>query len=430
MSEFAVVINYQFSGEKSTSIILDTVDDVDVGKSTTITSQPMVNGDEVSDHMFRKGATLSIRGTCSLNGSFSQGKIVDANGSRLANFESLFERIQNEAVRCTIYKIQVGTNNDVRFLHRENMVLESVQWKEKINSVNFTLSFKQILVADAVELDVDVDDAYLPNVTEPKTLSFTESLIDYEKIDAAVCDILEQESLWTSGFKTFLAGYGEAALKAAILGVAAGIIAGVLVALNTTPIGWVLTTVGLAIAAEVILIKGIVDAITEAIRKRKYAVETFKFYNNPNKDNEELERFADFIGGIHEEFKELDKSLHVYQVSANEPQEVMLSVYDDYYNFVFTKNNTNGHYSLSLSNIDKTSTKEISDITASPTDFYELTGANYLVKTSKNQRIYLVCPSDEKDDLTNYFIVVSDINPVDFNEIVNKIIKSKIFRNA
>lgn len=430
MSEFAVVINYQFLGEKSTSIILDTVDDVDIGKSTTITSQPMVNGDEVSDHMFKKGATLSIRGMCSLNGSFSQGKIVDANGSRLANFESLFERIQEEGVRCTIYKIQVGSNNDVRFLHRENMVLESLQWKEKINSASFVLNFKQILVADVVELDVDVDDEYLPNVTEPKTLSFTESLIDYEKIDAAVCEILEQESLWTAEFKTFLSGFGASALKSAILGATAIVIAGVLAALNTTPVGWVITAIGLAVAATVILIKGIVDAIREAKRRRKYAIETFRFYNNPNKDDEELERFADFIGSIHEEFKALDKSLHVYQVSADEPQEVMLSVYDDYYNFVFTKNNTTGHYSLSLSNIDKTSTKEISDITASPTDFYELTGANYLVKTNKNQRIYLVCPSDDKDDLTNYFIVVSDINPVDFNEMMNKIIKSKIFRNA
>lgn len=429
MAEFAVVINYQFTGEQSTSIILDTVDDVDVGRRSTITSQPMVNGDEVSDHMYRSGAAMNIRGTCSMNGN--QGTVVNANGSsKLADFEQLFERIQKEGVRCTIYKIKVGADNNVRFLHRENMVLESTNFKEKINELDFTLNFKQVLVANVVEYDVDIDDEYLPNVTEPKTLSFTESLIDYEKIDAAVCEILEKEGLWTSGFKTFIAGFSKAALKSAILAVAAELIAGVLIALNTTPVGWVMTAVGLIITAGVILIKGIVDAIRDAIRRRKYAIETFKFYNNPNKDEEELERFADFIGGIHEEFRALDKSIHVYQISSNEPQEAMISVYDDYYTFVFTKNNTTGKYSLHLTNIDKSSTKEIADITASPTDFYELTGANYLVKTDKNQRVYLICPSDNKDDLTNYFIVVIDINPVDFNETMNKIIKSKIFRNS
>lgn len=428
MSEFAVVINYQFDGEESQSAIIDTVNDVDISRQSTITSQPIVNGDEVSDHMFRQGASMTISGACSLNGS--QGTVINTKGSKLANFEALFERIQKEGVRCTIYKIKVGSDNNVRFLHRENMVLESIQFKEKINGLNFTLSFKQVLVADVVEYDVDTDDAYLPNVTEPATLSFTESLLNYDKIDSTLLEILEQESLWTTEFKNFLSSIAKPGLQAIILGAAATAIAVTLAALNTTPIGWVLTTVGLTVTAVVILVKGIVEAIQEAKRRRKYAIEQFKFYNNDKKDADELQRFNDFIQSIHNEFESLNTALHIYQVSENVPQEAMITVTDDYYIFTFTKNNTNGNYSLRISNVDESNTKELPDITTSPTDFYELSSANCLIKTNNNQRIYLLAPSEDKTDLTKYFIVVADINPDDFNAMITKIIRSKIFKDA
>ena len=39
-------------------------------------------------------------------------------------------------------------------------------------------------------------------------------------------------------------------------------------------------------------------------------------------------------------------------------------------------------------------------------------------------------PTQDKKDLTNYFIVVCDFNPEDFNKIINDVISNHIYRNA
>ena len=51
MSEYAVVINYQLEGEPSKAIVLDTVDDVQINGRSTLTTMPLVNGDQISDHL-------------------------------------------------------------------------------------------------------------------------------------------------------------------------------------------------------------------------------------------------------------------------------------------------------------------------------------------------------------------------------------------
>lgn len=429
MAEFAAVIRYQFDGEEMSSIILDTIDDTSVTSNTTVTQQPVVSGDEISDHQFKLPKTMTITGTCSMNGS--QGLILGTAGSKLANFQELFERIQNEGVLCDIYKIAINNEKDIRFLQRTNMVLESAMWRESINSMQFTLSFRQVIVADVVQYDVDIDDAYMPYITEPSTTSFTNSLIDWSQIDAAVLQILDKESLWTSEFKTYIASLNEKSIVAAGIAIgAAAVIVGAMVALNTTPVGWVITAAALAIGAVVLVGKAIGDAIKKAKRRRKYAIEQFQYYKNSSKNKQELERFSDFLNGIHKDVESLNDVLHVYQISVNEPQEAMISVGDDYYIFTFTKNNVSGKYSLAVENVDKTKTAQMSNVESAPTDMGQITSSNYLVKANNNARIYLLNPSDNKSDLTNYFILVCDFNPDDFNKLINDIISNHIYRNS
>lgn len=429
MSDFACVINFRFNGEDAQSMVLDTIDDVDVSGRATVTTQPMVNGDEVSDHMFKHAKTMTISGIFSMAGS--KGILVDKNEIKLADFEKLFERIQNEAVLCNIYKVSVKNEKDIRFVQRNNMVLESFSWREKINSVGFTLNFRQVLMSNIVEFDVDTDDEFLPNVSEPATLSFTNTLIDWNKIDASICDILEKESLWTTEFKNYINSLGDAALAALLPAAAAAVLIAVMVALNTNPIGWVITAAALVVTAVVLFFKTLINGINEAKRRRKYAIKTFEYYKNNDKKNaQELERFADFISEIHKEFNSIDSLLHIYQVSENVPQEAMVSVGDDYYVFTFTKNNINNKYSLNISNVDNSITKDFADIEASPESFDQVTSSNYLVKAKNNARIYLLNPADNKKDLTNYFIVVCDFNPDDFNKMITDIIGKHIYRDA
>lgn len=429
MSNFAAVIKYQFEGEPVSTIILDTINDTTVNSNTTITQQPIVTGDEISDHQFKLPKTMTISGTCSMNGS--QGIIIDGTGSKLANFQELFERIQNEGILCDIYKININNEKDIRFLQRNNMVIESISWRERINSMEFNINFRQVIIADVVQFDVSLDDNYLPNITEPTTTSFTNTLIDWSQIDASVIKILEKESLITTEFKTYLASLNKDAFIAA--GIAAGVAAVIvtaMVALNTTPIGWIVTAV-VAVAAAVYLVgKAIYDAIKKAKNRRKYAVEQFKYYKNSSKNKQELERFADFLSGIHTDIESLNNILHIYQLSINEPQEAMISVGDDYYIFTFTKNNTNGKYSLNIENVDKSKTGVMSNIESAPENMEQITSSNYLVKANNNSRIYLMNPTQDKKDLTNYFIVVCDFNPDDFTKLINDIISNHIYRNS
>lgn len=426
---FAAVINYQLEGEQSSSVILDTINDTSVQSNTTITQQPVVSGDEISDHQFKLPKTMTLTGTCSLNGS--QGIVVDGTGSKLANFQDLFEKIQDQGVLCNIMKISLANEKDVRFLQRTNMVLESISWRERINTLEFTLNFRQVIIADVVQYEVDIDDAYLPNITEPSTTSFTNTLIDWSQVDSAVLAILDKEKLWTTEFKNYFRSLNTQQLQVA--GIAAGaaiVIAAAISALNVTPVGWVLTAIGLAVGSVVMIGKAIVNAFKKAKKRRKYAIKQFKYYKNSSKNKQELERFSDFLNGIHEDVESLNDILHVYQLSINEPQEAMISVGDDYYIFTFTKNNTNQKYSLSIENVDKSKTGEMPDIEAAPTDIGEITSSNYLVKANNNARIYLVNPTEDKKDLTNYFILVCDFNPDDFNKLIEDIIKSHIYRNA
>lgn len=428
-ASFACVIKYQFEGEPVSTVVLDTIDNTNINSNTTITQQPIVNGDEISDHQFKLPKTMNIRGTCSLNGS--QGIVIDGTGSKLANFQELFERIQNEGVLCDIYKINVNNEKDIRFLQRTNMVLESISWIERINSMEFNLNFRQIIVADVVQYDVDLDDNNLPNVTEPTTTSFTNTLIDWSQIDAAVIKILRKESLITTEFETFMSSFNKDTLIAAGISTAvAVVIIAALAIANTTPVGWIITAALAAVAAVGLFIKAFADAIAKAKRRRKYAIEQFKYYENSSKNKQELERFADFLSEIHTDIESLNNILHIYQLSINEPQEAMVSVGDDYYIFTFTKNNTDDTYSLKIENVDKSKTGVMSNIESAPENIGQLKSTDYLVKANNNARIYLMNPTSNKKDLTNYFIVVCDFNPDDFNKLINDIISNHIYRNA
>ena len=427
MSEFAAVIDFTLNGEQQ-NIVLDTIDDVSINGAATITSQPMLNGDSISDHMFRQGKSLTLSGICSLNGS--KVLVLTGDGNRLQNFEKVFEQIQNEGILCSIYKTSLSATRELRFLKRESMVLESFNWTEGINDVSFRLNFKQILFTNVVEYNPAKDDAFLPNVNVPSQLSFTETLLDFDKVTANICKTLEDEKLWTNEFKQYINSIGGDEILRGFISIAAfGVIASVLAALNTTPVGWVLTAAGLAIAGVYFIVKGIVDIIENQKRLQKYRIQVFTYSPNNDKRNaQEVERFADFIQGIKDELSKLDNSLHVYQISEDVSQFVELSIGDDYYEFEFTKGEV--ITTLKVSNIDKTIIRNDFQMSAALESFDQATGANYVIKAKNNARVYLVNPNEDKKKLTNYYIVVCDFNPDDYNKIISDIVSSHIFKKA
>ena len=426
MTSYVAVIEFMLNNEPKT-ILLDSIGNTNVAGSSNVTTQPIVSGDEVSDHMFKQPSTMNLSGTCSLNGS--KGIMIDSQGMKLEYFEDIFETINKQGILCNVYKISTDNNKDIRFKQRRNMILQSYNWVEKINSVDFSLAFREVLMTDIVQYNVDTDDEFLPNVTEPATLSFTNTLIDWNKIDASVIEILEKEGLWTTAFKTFISSMGEPALASVLLGAAGVAVAAIAIALASNPVGWVIAGAGMVIAAGYILVKGIINAIQEAIRRRKYAIERFEYYNNAEKDKQEAERFADFIYSIHQSFENINSLIHVYQISQSTAQECMLTIGNDYYIFTFSKNNVDGKYSLIIKDINDKTIKTISDVSSALESFDQATSSNYIMKANNNSRVYLFCPSEDKDDLTNYFVAACDFNVDEYNKLIEDIIASHIYNN-
>lgn len=440
MSDFAVIIGYQFDNEEYNSIILDTIEDVRVSSNSRVTEQPVVDGDIISDHMYRDPSTMTVNGTLSLNGS--KVTVVNGKGSKLANFQELFEKIQKEGVKCDIIKLSLKNEDDIRFLQRHNMVLQSVSWTERINSMPYSMNFKEVITTEAIAYDVDIDDAYLPAITEPDTLSFTSTLIDWDMIYRSIIKILKDNDLIKDAFINALSALGNESLKALVPAAVAAVIVGVMTALNSTPVGWVITAVGAVVGAAVIMFKGIFNFFKSISKQAKYKIKAFVWTNNAKKNEAEISRFGDFVDKLYKEFESINSLIQVYQVSSNKPQEAMISIGDEYYVFTFTFNNVSQVYSLKVENIDSSITASQVNITTAPTNFGDLNNSNRLLQAKNTASVYLVynpvvdsaddvTKSAEPDinDLRNYFIVVYNGDIEKFQEVVTKIIKQAIMND-
>ena len=448
MSDFAYVItarDYPKQGEV-TSLVLDTVSESTVNANSVITTHPISSGDYVADHMYDNPDEISINGVFSLNGN--KGLVVDKAGSRLDNVQTIFEDIKRLGILCDAVKVHIVQNGatsqqEARFKVRESLVLRNIVWTEGINSLKYSFNFTQVMLVEAQSYEVDMDDKFLPNITEPQTLNFTDTLIDWNQLDAAIMKVLEETDIVTDEFKNVLSSWGKtllvqivgAAVAAVIVSStlvpAAGAaitatIGGVVVGLSTTGVGAIVALAGLVVASTAI-------AIVKLVKDYKYRVKPFRKYLSDKKTNKEIKRFGDLIGTLHDNLLVLNDAIKVYAVSSDEPQECMLSLDDSYFIFTFTKNNTNGRYSFAVENFDAEQTAVKNDITSSPTNIGQLTSNNALFKTSSDGLyVYLMYTGEEseeeKNKLTNYYLMTSKIKMEDYNQAVMDIIKNAIMR--
>ena len=448
MSDFAYVItakDYPKKGEV-TSLVLDTVNDTQVDCNSTVTTHPISSGDYVADHMYDDPDSVSINGTFSLNGN--KGIVIDAAGGRLDNVEKIFEDIKRLGVLCDAVKVHIVQNGttsqqEARFKVRENLVLRNIVWTEGINSLKYSFNFTQVLLVEAQSFEVDEDDRFLPNVTEPQTLNFTDTLIDWNQLDATIVKVLADSEILTANFLKMLQSMGHATI-ATIVGAALGAIivaamtyyavtTGILSAVLTTSAAISATGVGAIVGAAIVVTTAIVVGIVKLVKDYKYRIKPFKKYLSDKKNNKEVRRFGDLIGTLHDNLSVLNNAIKVYAVSSNEPQECMLSLDDNYFIFTFTKNNTNGRYGLAVENFDLMQTAVKPDITGSPTNIGQLRSDNCLFRTSSSGLyVYLVYAGEdseeEKNKLTNYYIMTSSIKMEDYNQAVTDIIKNAITR--
>lgn len=463
MSEFAVTItcklNEVLGDNRTTTIVLDTVYDNNINESSTMTLHPIVTGDQVADHIYNNPDSMTIRGTFSLNGS--KGIVVNDAGINLLDMEEIFEKIKRNGIRCNIVKIHLSNSNEEkysRFKQRNNMVLTNISWTEGINHLDFSFTFTQAMVVDIKTYDVISSDAFLPPINEPSPSNFTDVLLDWTEVDAIVYHQLDLHNLLSVDFKNAISSLGIGAATGAVASILA-ITALTAIGVATGPVGWIFL--------GAVLIGAVVASAITLLESAKYKVKQFEWYEDDKKNQAEVERFNNFVGQIHKNLELLNTNFQLFQISANEPQECLLSIDNNNYNFIFSWDNVQQCYSLNVKNLNEgnePSVGNIPNITSTFTSIEQINSDNALFRAAESgSRIYLmqvindeftVIPEFEnlteetlnlfskdkleeyneyikakakadKNNLLNYYILVSRGKPEDLsNQIKDVIIKA------
>lgn len=424
--EYAVLISYIDPNDATNaiSIILDTANDTNITASSTVTEHPTVNGTPMADHMYKNPIDLTLNGTFSLNGK--KAILIDKAGKSLARVEKIFEDIKDKGILCTISKIKiVDRDSTPQFTVRENMVLQSINWVEKINSLGFTFNFREALRADVQVYDVDPDDRFAPDITYSDASNFSDTLLDWDAVDEEVLQALIDYNLAADDFLEYLATISVGSLIAIGIGAAvATALASTLVALgvaiSTIPI------VGAVVAAVAAVVIGIF-ALFKLIKKRAYKIKAFKYYKNAKKRDKEVKRFTEFYDSIHNKIRTLDGAMKVWSVSENKAQETLVNIDGSYYIFNFERNNVDSGYAYKLNVSDITDTTiKCTNTNCAINAFTDGNDNNMLFSTSKS-RVYLIRDANgDPNDLTRYFICAAQLSPVDFSEALTKIIQEAI----
>lgn len=424
--EYAVLISYIDPNDatNAVTIILDTVNDTNITASSTVTEHPTVNGTPMADHMYKNPIDLTLNGTFSLNGK--KAILIDKAGKSLARVEKIFEDIKDKGILCTISKIKiVDRDSTPQFTVRDNMVLQSINWVEKINSLGFTFNFREALRADVQVYDVDPDDRFAPDITFADASNFSDTLLDWDAVDKEVLQALVDYDLVANDFLEYLATISVGSLVAIGIGAAvATALASTLVALgvaaSTIPI------VGAVVAAAATIVVGFF-ALVKLIKKSKYRIKAFKYYKNAMKRDKEVKRFTEFYESIHNKIRSLDGAIKVWSVTENKAQETIVNIDGSYYIFNFEKNNVDSGYAykLNISDINDTTIK-CTNTNCAINAFTDGNDHNMLFKTSKS-RVYLIRDANaDPNDLTRYFICAAQLSPVDFSNALVDIIQEAI----
>lgn len=449
-------------------IEFDLVSSQTINSSSQITSYPTVEGDTIADHMWRQPDTISISGKFSMFGNKPTSFAGD--NDRLTNIENFFEKLKNEAVFCSLTTMERGnaSSSKQRFKTRDSMVLTSISWTEEQASLSYTFSFTEALTQEVNIPISDSTDENLPDITDASTVSFVDELVDMTSVMQIIVLQLQSigamEGQFWENFVGWLGCYGTAVLEysagiavgtlvGAFLGIGVGIGVGLLA---SGPVGWIAAGIVTTIGAVVGGIWALVKSIQRQVERNKYAIETFKAYEDDVKQKAENERFMNYSSNIYASLNSLNDVISLFKFPTNTAQECMIYIDDAYYIFTTSRQSSkckklmiNGesktinYWQLDVSTVDRTitSVKDMSGKAISTIN--NCNGSTVLFKTDNSSyQVYLVNKnlfkvenstynSDEEreqailecqSDLTNYEILISQIDMSTFNDKLKELI--------
>ena len=396
--------------DKNQTILIDTIEDVDISLSSTITTHPVANGDLIADHMYKEPLSLTLKGAFGIN---SGTRFTTYSGPQsLGYIQKLFERIKNEAVICKVMKLDNTLGPQYpsgRFLVRNNLVLSQISWTEGINTLGFSFTFTEIMLVTYKSYQVNTDDRYLPSVELAEQRAFSQTFLSWEKLDSLVISILYDAGLITQEFLQDVAS-NSGWIIGGVIGANVGIgsIIAMIVSGSATagPMG---LAIGAAAAGITALGYGIYKIVDNIIKTAKYKIEAFTNYEK------DKESFENFIGVIHTQVIEFVNNILVYEFDLGENKDgtsksIAVNAYNDYYILDFIRKNT--HYSSDVYNVYRVIVsqylngeprviKTILDTSALPITFDRCDATNSITKIAD----------------TNYYMFL--LQGVEYNTIAN-----------
>lgn len=454
--QFFIVIEALLDSENRIRLYLSSVNDSTIDLSSNISQQPLANGDIVADHMYDLPATMSVAGSVELTNEsilLQRGDFIE--------FQSLIERIKSEGILCTVSKI-VATTGNVRFSQRKNMALTRISWTERINSLNFTLSFTQALLADVVTIVPASNDQYLPSTTEPQTLNFTDVFLDPQEILTQINELSFAWGLFTedvanlalsmlSNVGASLAGAATGAIGGATAGAGIGaIVAAIAGAIGGSVVPGAGTVaggaaggisgagIGAAIgAAAGASIGYYLVAIPSFWKLGESFGETIKYQQEQQKkaqsDAEKLQEaknLIEFESEVFNTLQKLNEYFTVYKVTTNEEQECQVIFDDVSYLAIFTKNSLTDGYRLTIVGQDGVDRCVLPDISSAPSSFDDCSRSNKLFALDQSGReLYFINMNvKNRNDLSNCYLVATKMTPDTFNQALTELIKSAFRR--
>jgi len=382
-------------------------DDARIDISSTITSHPLVNGDVVSDHMYKNQGNYEFNGTFSLLGNKKgityitedeKETVLDYSPdihSRLSMIENLFERINKEGILCSIVR-RSQDGDQIRFLARDNMALTQITWIEHQYSVDFNFKFVEALTAiveeDVYNVKSEDEDEDLPILSDIEYADVSETIIDKNEIKEGLIENLK------------------------------------------------IITDKAALMKNQYAIAGKFFGMPVFIKPKDWWEEN-KYQNKLNRlakiSDDQLDELTNIIL---DKFNELENHLTLLKFNQNENQQILITIDNISYCFTVTRASKNSEYVLNVSYItDKgieTVEKSVGNLKQyainSLSSCFEDT---LLFETKEKTQVYIVdffsaqtktSTVASRKDLTNFGILISTVDLFNYNNIFTSIIEESI----
>lgn len=436
--------------EPNRYLILDYQEDKQVTNTAVIASQPMQDGDTMSDHMYRQPTEVTLAGSFSLNGKNWDDDSYNfiSVGDRLTNIQEAFERILKEGLLCTIttineddmmtdeggkYSGTLKSNARNRFKIRKNMALKNISWTEGQNNIKFNFTFQEVIMVAAQQEYEELSEEEkkrlgLPSVTYPETSNLGTLLTQNDEVLKSILQKLYEKGYIDEEFiklaqeqypsaDTVLLLLGAVAIVGAAIGLGVALGVGLTVTASIFPVGTLIAGVGLLVAGCCAYI----DRCSKEEEEKKKRAKAIKVINNSAEEG--IRQLNILLDDVQTALKNLQTGLTIFSIKEDKEQQVALNLGGETVIINFKNRYTDGSKVSWYSKVEDLNgdTIDLYNDWCPVSDIFTLNRTDNLWFQKNGFEVYLVNPSlssslnpteeqleNVKPILTGYSIWVSD----------------------